>query len=205
VTAEDESDLRWLYTDSEREAVLALAFAEELLPRTTSDSYYWKWLILAIHNSLHAFMVMALSDSDGGLSAATKTSRARWLTAYRAGEPEPELRLKSVPDLLEALKSPAMRRFVHSRILVPTDQEGESVLRLHRLRNQFIHFQPMTWYVEIAGLPTLLLDCLSIIEFVAFESGNVWWQDSSLGEQAAGHLKVLRTELTVLQAQSRST
>jgi len=42
-----------------------------------------------------------------------------------------------------------------------------------RFRNQFIHFVPVGWSIEIKGLTNLFRDCLEIIEFCLFQSGNV--------------------------------
>jgi len=40
------------------------------------------------------------------------------------------------------------------------------------LRNPFEHFMPKHWYIVLSGLPTILLDVLATIEFVALESNG---------------------------------
>jgi hypothetical protein len=172
-------------TDEEREAVMALRAALEWTNQALhGEVYYWKWAILALHNALQGFMVLALAGSSG-LGALTLKSRKKWLEAHEAGAVPPEEWLMPVPQLFEALQRPdSMRMFVGSRHFQPTDDVREAVEDLNRDRNRFVHFVPMTWiFVTDGWLETMLL-CLDVIEFAGFESGNVLWSDDELREQA---------------------
>lgn len=46
--------------------------------------------------------------------------------------------------------------------------------KLNELRNDFIHFLPKVWLIEVSGLPDIVNDCIAIIELLSFESGNIF-------------------------------
>jgi hypothetical protein len=50
--------------------------------------------------------------------------------------------------------------YVHSQRFVPKGSQGDSVKRLNRLRNEYIHFTPRVWVLELAGLPKIAEDSL---------------------------------------------
>jgi hypothetical protein len=55
----------WLRTDETEEALSALEMAANSAKSLTNDLYYWKWVIIALHNSLQGFMVLALRRGNG--------------------------------------------------------------------------------------------------------------------------------------------
>ncbi len=68
----------------------------------------------------------------------------------------------------------------HSLKFQPTGTQDGSVKFLNRLRNQFVHFTPMVWALELEGLPAIFVDSLDIAEFLAWQSNNVFWTDAEL-------------------------
>src|SRR5262245_58486709 len=50
----------WLRTDEIQEAVLSLEAAYDFAERCKSELYYWKWTLIALHNAVQGFMVIAL-------------------------------------------------------------------------------------------------------------------------------------------------
>ena len=77
-------------------------------------------------------------------------------------------------------KSDRMLMYVRSQPFKPEGTQTESVEMLNTLRNKFIHFLPMGLLLGVSGLPQVVKDCLGIIAFLAFESGNVHWYDKAL-------------------------
>lgn len=77
-----------------------------------------------------------------------------------------------------------MKFYGHSKAFKPSGSQGESVKRLNRLRNEFIHFVPKGWSLEISGLPQIFFDCLNIIEFLGWECGNIIIHDELVNNRA---------------------
>lgn len=173
----------WLRTDESREAVLAICMVKEMLNRVSDEPYYWKWVVLALHNALQGFMVLALQGSDG-LRVLKDDCAKAWLDAYERGDGNyPEPRLKSFLELYKGIKSDQMRIYGISRPFRPQGTQGRSVNLLNRLRNDFIHYTPKSWSLEISSLPMVVKDCIGVISFLAFESQNVVWHEESMEDE----------------------
>jgi hypothetical protein len=56
--------------------------------------------------------------------------------------------------------------------------------KLNEIRNQFIHFMPKVWVLELTGLPAICLDCLAVARFLHKEGGNILWHKTELRERA---------------------
>ena len=131
-------------------------------------------------------MVLALEGSNG-LNVLRKSDKERWLAWYRGDQDDAtrprNLRLASFLGLYEKIKGTEMEMYCHSRKFIPTGTQGRSVKDLNRLRNEFIHFTPRVWGLDLGGLPAIALDCLEIAEFLAWESGNVLWHKPDLRDR----------------------
>lgn len=53
-----------------------------------------------------------------------------------------------------------------------------SMARLNDFRNEFIHFTPKGWALQLAGLPTSCLDGLCIIGYFGWETTSITWYKS---------------------------
>ena len=74
--------------------------------------------------------------------------------------------------------------FVHSQVFKAKNNHDKSVKQLNSFRNEFIHFVPKGWSLELAGLPDICLDCLEVVQFLAWESGNVPWYEEDNKKRA---------------------
>jgi len=72
------------------------------------------------------------------------------------------------------------------------------VHQLKDLRDDFIHFVPKGWSLEVSGLPTLCQDCLAIIEFLGWDCGNVIWYEPNVEARAKNALSRARSEIAKL-------
>ncbi|MCH7733400.1 MAG: hypothetical protein IIB44_12990 [Candidatus Marinimicrobia bacterium] len=143
------------------------------------DVYQWKWVILSMHSTLQGFMVIGLRDS-AGLNILKDKIAQKWLRAYRSGDPLPVEKLDTFLNLYKKIKSNRMIRLVFSRKYEPSADSDRSIKMLNMLRNKFIHFIPGGWLLEVSGLPKICLDCIEIIEFLGWKSGNVLWHKNEL-------------------------
>lgn len=174
---------QWLRTNEERDAVLGLRVVIDMLKLVRDEPYFWKWVILALHNVLQGFMVLALRGSDG-LRVLKDDCAKAWLEAYeRADGKYPKPRLKSFLELYEVIKSDQMRIYGISQRSIPNGTQEESIERLNELRNDFVHFTPKFWSLEISGLTQMVIDCIRVISFLAFESKNVFWKEDAMEDE----------------------
>jgi len=162
----------WLRTDEHEEAVSSLEAAAVWSVQIEKKMDYWKWVVLAIHNASQGFMVLALRGSDG-LRPLKDNVAAEWLTEYQEGGEYPMEKLDSFLNLYKKVKSDTMLFFVHSKKFTPIGSQGRSDKKLNSLRDDFIHFLPRSWSLEVSGLPRICLDCLALMEFLGWECGNV--------------------------------
>lgn len=147
---------RWLETDERREAVKALEMTAKMLSLVRDNEYYWKWVIVGLHNALQALFVVAVSGS-AGFGAIEPKQVGKWLRVYRSGKGKyPSLNLMRFMPLYEKVKK-------SFRPSIPEDVD-KNVKRLNDFRNEFMHFTPKGWSLELDGLPSLLRNCLRVVE-----------------------------------------
>lgn len=195
---------KWLITDSFVETASALETLADELQRVITDPYRWKWAILALHSGLQGMMVLALQSSHG-LHVLRPKDTARWLEAHEKGGPYPaDLKLDDFLRLYKKIKSDMMLIYGHSLKFQPTGTQGGSVKFLNRLRNQFVHFTPMVWELELEGLPAIFVDSLDIAEFLAWQSNNVFWTDAELKKRVKSAFTSARKPLATLTKNYRA-
>lgn len=189
----------YLRTDERREAFKALIKTTQFLNETEEDIYNWKWFIISLHNSLQAFMVIALKGSNS-LSVMKPEHAKKWLLAYETGNQFPNAKLNYFSELFNKIKSNEMSLFTNSKVFTSTDSIDESVRELNELRNRFIHFMPMGWSLSILGLPDLGLDIVTILKFLVSESGNIYFYEEGTMEQTEHLLEDLSYKLNVIKS-----
>lgn len=163
----------YLITDGVVETVSAFEVFAEELKNISNDPYRWKWAILALHSGLQGMMVLALQGSHG-LHVIKDEDAKKWLEAYERGETfTGDLQLEKFLDLYKKIKGDIMLMYTDSKKFVPKGTQGGSIKLLNRLRNEYIHFTPRVWALDLTGLSTMSKDCLEIAEFLAWESFNV--------------------------------
>ena len=175
------SDPDFLRTGPFVETISALEVAADELARTRTDSYRWKWVILALHSALQGMMALAL-EGGNGLRVLKPKDAKRWLDAYESGAPLPaDLEMDNFLNLYEKIKSDTIRFYVTSKKFTPEGTQGKSIKDLNRLRNQFVHFTPCTLALILNGLPEMTLDCLNVARFLAYDSKNINWPENTIG------------------------
>ncbi len=193
-------------TNDLEDAVFSLRMVHECLARVRDESHYWKWVIIALHNSLQGFMVSALCHSNSFPvieSAQPKTikcpacsqeiecpDRRAWgslqewekfLTGPNDSDlnppPKPR-RLVPFMTLYRRIKTPCyMELFGGSKPFTPQRDQGGSVKAIHGLRNTFVHFTPKFWLAPGLAFVPIVKDVTEVVSFLAFESGNIIWVD----------------------------
>ena len=188
----------YLRTDEAEEAVSAIEMVSESVAMAKSDIYRWKWALIALHSGVQGFMVLALRGGNG-LAALKDEVAAAWLDAHEKNGPYPEERLDSYENLYKKVKSDRMLMYVHSKKFVPVGTQGGSINKLKDLRDEFIHFVPKGWSLEVSGLPALFADCLDFVDCLGWGCGNVLWYDAALESRAKAAITSTRSALNDLK------
>ena len=91
-----------------------------------------------------------------------------------------------------------------SRKFIATQQQDISVRTLHSLKNDFIHFRPTLLYMDTEKLPQVAKDCLSVIRFLALDSGNIWYRNEYSPDKMGNLIKRVEAAMDELTCQYSS-
>ena len=147
---------KWLQLREEINALDYLRRAGIFIREAETDVTAWKWTMIALHGAIYGFAV----------AAARGTNYDQVLT--KKGK------LLQFWDVLKLCQDPDhMQMLIHSRPLILSTEEKESLeILTSLLRNEFLHFKPKSWLIEIHGMPKVALDALAVIRFLALETGT---------------------------------
>lgn len=181
----------YLQTDEQHEAARALEMFHHQLILIKDDVYYWKWAIIALHNAVQAFIVCAISGTDQ-LGALKPKDAEEWLNAYyRRLTPPSDVRLDFFPELYKRAKEKTGFK--------ASEDFDMDIETLTALRNDFIHFTPKGWSLEVSGLPQIFLNCLTLIEYLGWNAGCINWYEEPDENQAKGELDQCKKILASLR------
>jgi hypothetical protein len=152
----------YLEVTEETNALDYLREAQRHIAEAESRPMAWKWVAICLHGALYGFAICAVKG----------TNPARVIRAIRSGQE----RLIVFDEALRRAQDPTwMGQYTFSRVLELSASQKRSIRLLKdKLRNTFAHYIPLSWSLELHGMPQLTLDVLEVIEFLALKSGNVW-------------------------------
>jgi hypothetical protein len=151
---------KWLRLSEETNALDYLEQSYHYIPETRTNVIAWKWVVLALHGALYGFAICACKGTNpDNVSFKTKKGMKK---------------LISFDEALTRCQDPNwMRMTIMSRHLQLSNQQKESIQKLKDLlRNNFEHFVPKGWSIEIHGMPQIAIDVLDVICFLALDTGN---------------------------------
>jgi len=140
------------------------------LKKAKKDNSFWKWVIVAFHSALYGSMLLALRRTD--LSNI-------WEKEIRDAKNHINIKKSRLISFLKAFEwiqdDQHMRKYVKSKSFKLVDQNlKDSIVSLNNeFRNQFLHYKPLGWSIEKEALREVIRDCLPLIEFLLFQSGNI--------------------------------
>jgi hypothetical protein len=165
---------RYLRTDEREDLISSLKLVALSLRHCAADLHYWKWILIGAHSSLQAAIVFHLSFGNDLLVAKPGHAK-KWLEAYRGDKDYPDMHMDYFMDLYRKAKIVEILGF-H---LVTTELQDVSVKRLLDLRNDFVHFMPKGWSIELAGLPQTCLESLNVIAALSNGPIQMRWEDEA--------------------------
>lgn len=189
----------YLRTDEETEAAEALCQASRMADGLDRDVKPWRWVIIALHNAAQGFMVLSLRHGNS-LAALTKESAAAWLKAHETGGRYPEERLDHFMNLYAKIKSVEYGDLGGNKRFISGATHDETFKKLNDIRNEFIHFTPKGWSLEVDGLPRICLDVISVIEFLGWQTNNILWHEPNFLEQSQLCVLKLKEQMAYLQS-----
>jgi hypothetical protein len=189
---------RYLRTNERQEAVRSLEWAELQARSLLDDPYLWKWVFIALHNAAQGFMVLALWNGNGLLTLRPNIAK-KWLEAYNKGGEFPVEKLDEFLNLYKKAKEKTNFNSHGASSFIPGSTHNKSFVQLNDFRNEFIHFTPKGWSLQLQGLPHMCLDVLDLIQFFGWDSDTILWHERGLVVRAKRALKSLRRTLIILE------
>ncbi len=149
---------KYLRFTEETNALDYLIRAGQFIKETENDLLAWKWVVIALHGSLYGFAICACKGTNpDNVMFGTKKGHEKLISFDKA------LQLCQDHNRIKML--------IHSQPLVLTDSQMNSIRLLKKeLRNNFEHYSPKGWSIEVHGLPQIAIDTLVVIKFLATET-----------------------------------
>lgn len=161
----------WIRTNEAEDVAGSIRHAIRVAQFVVEDSQAWKWVALALHSALQGACVCHLTTTAAPVGAVTERNASEWLTYFETLRTNPEAKppktyLMGLPDLLKSVRKPhsAGDRSNTAGVVI-SESELCWLLRFHEgIRNQFIHFEPRCWSIDVAGIPEIAKLIARIIE-----------------------------------------
>lgn len=148
---------KWLRLTEETNAFDYLRQAYNFIVASERDPMAWKWVIIALHGALA--VAACRGTNPDNVTLVTKKDKRKLIGFWEA------LRRSQDPQW--------MHMTIRSKPLVLSAKQGESIRKLKQIfRNEFEHYIPKDWSIEIHGMPQIAIDVLDVIRFLAIETGN---------------------------------
>src|SRR5579884_29565 len=133
----------------------AVSFIESAFERPLD----WKWVILSVHAALYGFMICILKGTNpDNVCTTTKDGHRRLI------------------DFREALKRCQQSKWMSvsgfGSVLKLTHNEKMALGMIHdEFRNQFLHYCPTLWSIEVTGMPMVVTYALDVLRRIALDMG----------------------------------
>jgi len=159
----DNYENGFFYVKEDDDVLYSLQHCNECLEKASTNIQYWKWVIISLQMALQGAYVCHLSDTSqtGALSEKNTTKWFNWYNNRKAKPPAPFL------AKFEELHKRAKNNTIGAgKGISCTKDQNAAIDLLIELRNNFTHFAPTYWGIELSGLPNMVLRCVEIIELV---------------------------------------
>ena len=122
----------------------------------------WKWVVLAIHGALYGFMICTLKGTDpDNVCATTKAGHVKLIDFRAARKRCQQPEFTSVSGFTNVLRL--------------THNEDLALDMIHNdFRNQFLHYRPTLWSIEVTGMPFVIDLGLDVLRKVALDMGGYY-------------------------------
>ena len=120
------------------------------------DEFRWKWIALSLYSVLYGFAVHLVT----GTNYENVLRKDGELICFK--------------DAIKRSQNPdKMKRFIFSKPLSLTNDEKETINLLHlTFRNNFVHFVPKTWIIDLSGINETVDNAINVIDKMVNDTGN---------------------------------
>lgn len=153
---------QFIDVDEAEDVAGSLRHALKAAQFTQGDPQAWKWVLLALHAAVQGACVCHLTTTAAPVGAVTQRNAGEWLAYFEASRTDaaaepPRTHLMALPDLLKAVrKAGSAGDGSNASGVAISGAELALLRRIHdEVRNQFVHFEPMGWSLDISGVPGL--------------------------------------------------
>jgi hypothetical protein len=168
---------KYLILNEERNAIDYLNHALLFLNEVEKDKISLKWFIIAFHGALYSFMLLALQ----GIDSEQIYKESIPVLEEKEKTPMEEFELKRILTFKDAYKLLKKEKNMANIPYNPSGIQDICITKLNNeLRNQMIHFKPMTlgyeaWYPARVCLPLteVLKFCITKTSTAAYEKYGV--------------------------------
>lgn len=164
-------------TDEREDVLSSLKMFNDSIDKALKEEAYWKWAVISIHSSMQSLMAFHLGFGNDLLVMRQQDAEA-WLEAHENETDYPEVQMDGFLNLYKKIKKHEILGYKFT----PQGQEGRSVKRINTLRNEFIHFMPKGWSIEVTYMTQVFSDCLSVIERLGIGLSNRWEDEKQKAE-----------------------
>ena len=193
---------RWIQIDEAEDVVGSLRHVIRTAQFVGEDQLAWKWVVLALHSALQGACVCHLTSTAAPVGAVTERNAAEWLAYFEDSRSNPNARapktyLMGLPDLLAAVRKPYSAGDRSNAAGVElSDSELSWLRRFHEVfRNQFVHFEPIGWSIEVSGIPEIAKLVVRIIEDIM----QIGWACRNQNVEQREEMKCILQTLTALE------
>lgn len=190
----------WIQVDEAQDVAASIRHALRSAQFVGDDPHAWKWVVLALHSALQGACVCHLTETASPLGAVNKKNEREWLEYFESSRsdpkaPEPNTHLMALPELLKKCRKPGSAGGpCGSTAIQISDSELEWLTRFHsRIRNQFTHFEPQTWILEVSGIPSIAKLISRIISDIHISG----WAFRNFSDEEENEIKILIRELAL--------
>lgn len=183
----------WLRTDEREDILASLRMVNRSCDASIDDLSAWKWIVNGTHSTLQGAMAWHLGFGND-LLVASPEDAATWLDAHENGAPYPEMMMDDFLSLYKKFKTHDILGYRFR----PNGTQGGNIRRLNRFRNQFVHFMPQGWSIELSDMPAICVDCLGIVAHVAEHSLCTRWESEDQQQSFVEVLRQCQSKLSAL-------
>ncbi len=112
----------------------------------------WKWVIICCHSALYGFAVHVASGSNDSSVVNTTKSGNKRLISFG-----------------EALKICKGSEGARQALILSNDEEESINILQNEFRNNFEHFNPCSWSIEVSGFPQDIKNIINVTKRVVFD------------------------------------
>ncbi len=153
---------KWIRFDELSNALDYLEKCFSFLKTVEQEPQNWKWVIITLHSALYGFAIAACKGMNSeSVIARTKRGHEKLIDFDKA---------------LKRCQDPAwMRVNINYEEFKFSPCQIKSIRKLHKvLRNNFEHFTPKSWSIELHYLPDMVYDCFEVIRLLIIYSDVSW-------------------------------